>query len=86
MKTDDTGIQHTRLGIEGVDSGVDTKLSNTTGQDSSSVQVSEGRGWGRIRQIVSRHIHSLDGSNGAFLCRGDTFLPVQNLIDCINDA
>jgi len=61
--TDDTGVQHTRLGVQRVDCGVDTQLSNGTGQDSGSVQVGEGGGGGRISQIVGRDVDSLNGSN-----------------------
>ena len=46
--TYNTGVQHTRLGVKGVDSRVDTELGNTTRKHSSGVQMSEGGGRGRI--------------------------------------
>jgi hypothetical protein len=76
--TYNTRIQHTGLGIERVDSGVDTKLSNTTGQHSCGVQVSEGRGGGGIGQIIGRDVDSLHGGDRTFLGGGDTLLPVKN--------
>lgn len=72
--SDDTGIEHTRLGVKWVDSGVDTQLRNTTRQHSGGVQVSEGGGGGGIRQIVSRHVNGLDGGNGTLLGGGNTLL------------
>lgn len=42
--SDDTGIQHTGLGVEGIDGRVDTKLRDTTGKHSSTVQMGKGRG------------------------------------------
>ena len=74
LLTNDTGVQHTGLRVERVDSGVDTQLRDTTRQDSSGVQVSEGRGRGRIRQIVSGDVDGLDGSNGTLLGGSDTLL------------
>lgn len=75
LSANDTRVQHTRLGVKGVDSGVDTKLSNTTGQHSGSVQMGESRGRGRISQIIGRDIDSLDGGDRTLLCGGDTLLP-----------
>lgn len=72
--TDNTGVEHTRLGVERVNSGVDTQLGDTTGQDSGSVQVSEGGGGGRVSQVISGDIDGLDGGNGTLLSGGDTLL------------
>lgn len=74
LLTDDTGVEHTRLGVERVDSRVDTQLRDTTGQDSGGVQVSEGGGGGRVSQIVSGHVDGLDGGNRTLLGGGDTLL------------
>ena len=73
--TDDTGIQHPGLGIQRVDSGVDTQLGDGTRQHSGGVQVGKGGGGSRISQIVSRDVNRLDGSDGTLLGRGDTLLP-----------
>ena len=59
LGSDDVGVHDTGGGVEGVDSGVDATLSNTTGQHSGGVQVSEGGGRGGIGQIVSGYINSL---------------------------
>ena len=72
--TDNTGVEHTRLGVERVDSGVDTQLGDTTGQDSGGIQVSEGGGGGRVSQIVSGHVDGLDGGDGTLGGGGDTLL------------
>lgn len=61
--TYNTRVQHTRLGVQRVDGGVNTELSNTTRQDSGGVQMGEGGGGGRIGQIISRDIDSLYGGN-----------------------
>ncbi|CAG9956080.1 unnamed protein product [Clonostachys rosea f. rosea IK726] len=77
--TQNTGIHHTGLGVERVDSRVDTQLGNTTGQDSGGVQVSEGGGGGGISQIVSRDVDSLDGGNGTLLGSGNTLLHTTHI-------
>jgi hypothetical protein len=79
LLTDDTGVQHTGLGVEGVDSGVDTQLGDTTGQDSGGVQMGEGGGGGRVSQIVSRDVDGLDGSNGSLLGGGNTLLHLSHV-------
>jgi hypothetical protein len=71
---DDTGVQHTGLGVERVDSGVDAQLGDTTGQDSGGVQMGEGGGGGRVSQIVSGHVDGLDGGNGTLGGGGNTLL------------
>ena len=72
--SDDTGIQHTGLGIKRVDGWVDTQLRNTTGQDSGSVQMCEGCGRSRISQIISGYVDGLHGGNGSFGGGCDTLL------------
>lgn len=74
LLTDDTGVKHTRLGVERVDSRVDTQLGNTTGQHSGGVQVGKGGGGGRVGQIVSRDVDGLDGGNRTLLGGGNTLL------------
>ncbi len=69
------GSSMQRLGIERVDSRVNTQFSNGTRQDGGCVQVGESGGRGRVCQIVCRDIYCLDGCNGALLRRGDTLLP-----------
>merc|ERR1719507_823439 len=44
LGSDDVGVHDTGGGVEGVDSGVDATLGNTTGQDSGGVQVRNGGG------------------------------------------
>ena len=73
--TYNTRVQHTRLRVKRVDSGVDAKFSNTTRQDGGGVQVSKGCGRGGISQIIGRDIDGLDGSNRTFLSSSNTFLP-----------
>ena len=58
-----TRVQHTRLGVQGVDSGVNTQLGNRTRQHSGGIQVSEGSGRGRISQVISRHVDGLYGGD-----------------------
>lgn len=60
LGSDNVGVHDTGGWVQGVDSGVDTQLSDGTGQHSGGVQVSEGGGGGRVSQIISRHIDGLE--------------------------
>lgn len=57
--SDDVGVHDTGGGIQRIHSGVDTQLSDTTGQHSGGVQMGEGGGRGRVSQIVSGHVDGL---------------------------
>ena len=59
LGSDDVGVHDTGGGVEGVDGGVDATLSDTTGQHSGGVQVSEGGGRGGICQVVDRYVDGL---------------------------
>lgn len=72
--SNNTGIQHTRLGIKRIDSWVNTQLRNTTGKHSGGVQMGKGGGRGRISQIIGRDIDGLNGSNGSLGGGSNTFL------------
>mmetsp|Transcript_15998 Transcript_15998/g.53610 ORF Transcript_15998/g.53610 Transcript_15998/m.53610 type:complete len:380 (-) Transcript_15998:156-1295(-) len=72
--SDDTRVKHTRSGIERIHSGINSQLSNGTGKHSGGVQVSEGGSRGRIGQIVSRNVDSLNGGDGTLAVGGDTLL------------
>jgi peptide chain release factor 1 len=74
LLANDGDIQKTRLGIKGIDSGVDTQLRNGTRQDGGGIQVSKGGGRSRIGQIISRDVDGLDGSDGTLLGSGNTLL------------
>ncbi|RUS14931.1 hypothetical protein BC938DRAFT_477160 [Jimgerdemannia flammicorona] len=74
LLADDTRVKDTGLGVERVHCGVDTQFSNTTGQDSSGIQMGESGGWGGIGQIVCGYVHGLNGGDGTLLGGGDTFL------------
>jgi peptide chain release factor 1 len=74
LLADNTGVEHTGLGVERVDGRVDTQLGDTTGQHSGGVQVSEGGGGSRVSQIVSGHVDGLDGGNGTLGGGGNTLL------------
>jgi hypothetical protein len=67
LLTDDTGVEHTRLGVEGVDGGVDTELGDTTTEGRGSVQVGEGGGGGGVSQVVSGDVDGLDTGDGSLL-------------------
>ena len=75
--TYDTRVKHTGLGVERVDSRVDTKLGNGTRQHSGGVQVSEGGSGSRIRQIIGGHVDGLHGRDGTLLGGRDTLLPIS---------
>lgn len=74
LSTDNSGVQHSRLGVQGVDGRVDTQLGDTSGQDGGGVQVGEGGGRGGIGQIVGGHVNGLDGGDGTLLGGGNSFL------------
>merc|ERR1739844_611711 len=74
LTTDDVGVHDTAGRVEGIHSRVDTSLSNRSGEHSGGVQVSEGGGWGRVSQVISRHVDGLDRGNGALLGGGDSLL------------
>ena len=59
LQSDDQGVQHAGGGVQGVHGGVDTQLGNGARQHSGGVQVREGGGRGRIRQVIGGHVHSL---------------------------
>lgn len=59
IRTDYVGVHDTGSGVKGIDSWVDTELSNSTRQDSCCVQVSKGGSRSRICQVISRHINGL---------------------------
>lgn len=59
--SNNVGVHDTGGGVQGVDSGVDTQLSDGAGQHSSGIQVSEGCGGGGVSQVISRHIDGLKG-------------------------
>merc|ERR1719507_2208561 len=74
LGSDDVGVHDTGGGVEGVDSGVDATLGNTTGQDSGGVQVRKGGGGGGVSQVISGHVDGLDRCDGSLLGGGDTLL------------
>ena len=57
--SNNVGVHDTGGGVKGIDSRVDTQLSNSTRQYSGGVQMGKGGGWGGIGQIVSGYINSL---------------------------
>ena len=73
--TNNTGVQHTGLGVKGVDSWVDTQLGDGTRKHGGGIQVSEGGGGGRIGQIVGGDVYGLNGSDRTLLGCSDTLLP-----------
>jgi hypothetical protein len=74
LLADNIDIQKSRLGIKRVDSGVDTQLGNTSGQDGGGVKMGEGGGGSRISQIIGGHVDGLDGSDGTLLGGGNSLL------------
>ncbi len=62
-----TRVKHSGLGVKRVDSRVDTKLGNGTGQHSRGVQVGEGGGGSRVGQIISGHVDGLHRGDGTLL-------------------
>lgn len=74
LLTDNRGIQQSRLGVQWVDSRVDTQLGNTSRQHSGGIQVSESGSWGRVSQVIGWDVDSLDRGNGTLLGGGNSLL------------
>lgn len=79
IQTCNTRVEHTRLGVKGVNSRVDTELSNTTRQDGGGVQVGKGGGRSWVSQIIGWDIDGLDGGDGTLFGGGDTFLHATHI-------
>lgn len=77
--TDDSGVQHSRLGVERVNGGVDTQLGDTSRQHSGGVQVGEGGGRSGIGQIIGRHVDGLDRGNRTLLGGGNSLLHTTHI-------
>ena len=67
LSSDNVGVHDTGGGIQRVHGGVDSQLSDGTGQHSGGVQVSEGGGWGGVSQVISGHVDGLLGGGKAWL-------------------
>mmetsp|Transcript_24747 Transcript_24747/g.41849 ORF Transcript_24747/g.41849 Transcript_24747/m.41849 type:complete len:502 (-) Transcript_24747:56-1561(-) len=72
--TNNSGVKHSRGRVKGIHGRVDSKLGNLTGQHSLGVQMGESGGGGGIGQIISGHVHSLDGGNRSNTSGGNTLL------------
>ena len=59
LGANNVGVHDTRGTIEGIHSGVDAQLGNTSGQYSGGVQMRESGGRGGISQIISGHVDGL---------------------------
>lgn len=69
LLSDDTGVEHTGLGVEGIDGRVDTELGDTTGKDGGGIEMGEGGGRGGIGQVIGGDVDGLDGGDGSLLGR-----------------
>lgn len=69
LLSDDSGVEHTRLGVEGVDGGVDSELGDSTRQDGRGVEMGEGGSGGGVGQVISGDVDGLDGGDGSLLGR-----------------
>ena len=76
LHSNDIRVKNTRCGIQGIYSRVDTQLRDTSGQYSGRVQMSERRGWGRISQIISRHVNSLN--NISKFCSSNIIFQIEH--------
>lgn len=68
--TDNSGVEHSGLGVKRVDGRVDTQFGDGSRQHSGGVQVREGGGGGRVSQVIGRDVDGLDGGNGTLLGGG----------------
>jgi len=77
--TDNSGVKHSGVGVKRVDSGVNTQLGDTSGQDSGGIQMGEGGGRCGIGQIIGRDVDGLDGSDGTLLGGGNSLLHTTHI-------
>mmetsp|Transcript_15176 Transcript_15176/g.40268 ORF Transcript_15176/g.40268 Transcript_15176/m.40268 type:complete len:554 (+) Transcript_15176:227-1888(+) len=71
---DDGRVKHAGRRVQGIDRGVDAELGDRAREHRGGVQVREGGGRGRVRQVVGRHVHGLHGGDRALLRRGNALL------------
>mmetsp|Transcript_2792 Transcript_2792/g.10054 ORF Transcript_2792/g.10054 Transcript_2792/m.10054 type:complete len:308 (+) Transcript_2792:263-1186(+) len=71
--------KHARGGIEWIHSRVNAQLCDGSGKHRSGIQVRKRGRRSRIRQIISRHINSLHGSDRSILCGRNTFLKTSQI-------
>ncbi|KAH3677854.1 hypothetical protein OGATHE_000508 [Ogataea polymorpha] len=74
LLTNNGHIEQSRLGVQWVDSWVDTQLRDTSGQHGGSIQVSESSSRSRISQVISWHVDGLNGGNGTLSSGGNSLL------------
>ena len=71
---DDVGVQDAGRGFQRVHGRIDAQRGDLAAEDRGGVEVAEGRGRGRVREVVRRHIDRLYRCDGAVLRGGDAFL------------
>src|SRR6266478_557715 len=64
---------------ERIDRGIDAQLGNRPLQDDRRIEMGEGGGRCRIGQVVGRHVHRLEGGDGAVLRGGYALLERAHL-------
>ena len=72
--TQDGRVQHGGGGVEGVHGGVDADGRDLAREHRRGVQVSEGGGRRRVREVVGGDVHGLHGRDGALGGRRDALL------------
>ncbi|KAL0611810.1 Zinc finger protein [Plecturocebus cupreus] len=60
LTANNVGIHDARGGVQRIHSWIDAQLSNGTGQYSGSIQMGKCSSRGRVSQVISRHIDSLN--------------------------
>ncbi len=77
---DDVGVDLTAGGIQRIDRRVDAQRGDVAAQHHGGVEVIEGGCGRRVGQVVRRHVHGLDGGDGAGLGGGDALLQLAHFV------
>mmetsp|Transcript_15641 Transcript_15641/g.22907 ORF Transcript_15641/g.22907 Transcript_15641/m.22907 type:complete len:226 (-) Transcript_15641:541-1218(-) len=79
LASEDVGRKHSARGVEGIHSGINSKLGDLSGQHSCGVQMSEccSRSW--ISQIIGRYVNRLHRCNGSLGCSRNSLLKTAHI-------
>ena len=71
---DDVWVKNRGVGVEWINRRIESEFSQGTCQHDGRIQMRERGRRSRVGQVISRNVHGLNGSDGAFLGRCNAFL------------
>src|SRR6185437_6285768 len=78
LLADHVRVENTRSGSQGINRGIDSDLRQRTRKHRGGVEVSKGRGWRRISEVVGGNVNCLHRGDGALFRGGDRFLQLAH--------